>query len=317
MALPTRSDLEQTYRLVHAHLHRTPVLRSRSLDALSGARLFFKCENFQRTGSFKMRGALNALLRLDGEQKARGVATHSSGNFAQALALAAHEAGVPAFIVMPENAPAVKRQAVEAFGGRVFPCGPALSDREARLREVLEETGATFIHPSDDLMVILGQGTAAMELLEDQPDLEVIIAPVGGGGLLAGSALAAHHFGREVQVLAGEPRNADDAWQSLRAGRIIPPENPQTIADGLRTALGEVNFPIIQRLVSDIIRVEEEEILHALKLLLQRLKIVVEPSSAVAFAAVLKEPERFRGKRVGVLLSGGNLDWNVLTAGEE
>jgi threonine dehydratase len=281
---------------------------------MSGAQLFFKCENLQKMGAFKMRGAANAILQLNAEARQKGVATHSSGNFAQALALSANMLGVKAYIVMPSNSPAVKKAAVKGYGGEIIECEPTLQAREDTLQKVVEQTGATFIHPFNDENVIMGQGTAALELLEEIPDLDVIISPVGGGGLLGGTALAAHFFSPTTTVIAAEPLGADDAWQSKNAGYIIPQSNPQTIADGLRTSLGDKTFPIIRDLVEDIVRVEEQEIVEALRLLMERMKLVVEPSGAVPLAALLKEKERFAGKRIGIILSGGNVDLKTLAA---
>lgn len=311
--IPTKEDLERASKRIAPFIHQTPVLTSQSLNRISGARLFFKCENFQKMGAFKMRGASHAVQRLSAKEKERGVATHSSGNFAQALSLAAKSAGIKAYIVMPSNAPKVKKEAVLGYGAEVIDCEPNLQAREAVLEKVVQKTGAAFIHPSNDMRVILGQGTAALELIREVPNLDFIVAPVGGGGLLAGTALAAHYFSPDTKVFAGEPMGADDAWQSLRAGKIIPVSNPKTIADGLRTSLGDQNFPIIKKWVRDIIRVEEQEILDALRLIWERLKIIVEPSSAVALAAVLKERDVFGESRVGIILSGGNVDLGALS----
>ncbi|MEY3053295.1 MAG: hypothetical protein RLY31_3080 [Bacteroidota bacterium] len=297
---------------ITSYIHRTPVLTSRFLNQLTGAELFFKCENFQRMGAFKMRGAANAILCLSAEQRDKGVATHSSGNFAQALALAAKLLGVRAHIVMPSNAPAVKRAAVTDYGGRIITCPPTQQDRENTLAEVVADTGATFLHPYDQDPVILGQGTAALELIQDQPGLDLLLAPVGGGGLLAGSALAAEFFSPGLTVLGAEPLGADDAWQSLRQGRIVPSLRPDTIADGLRTSLGERTFPILRSLVGDIVRVSEAYIATATYLLFERMKLVAEPSGAVPLAAVLSDKERFAGKKVGIILSGGNVDLRSL-----
>lgn len=263
-------------------------------------------------GAFKMRGAANAILQLTEEQRQRGVATHSSGNFAQAMALAAQMLGIPAYIVMPSNSPEVKKAAVRGYGGEIIECEPNLAAREATLAQVVERTGATFVHPFNDGNVIMGQGTAALELLQDVENLDVVIAPVGGGGLISGTALAAHHFSPESKVWAAEPQGANDAWQSKNEGKIVPQTNPQTIADGLRTSLGDKTFPIIRDYVERIVLVEEEEIIGALRLLMERMKIVVEPSGAVALAAVLKEKKVLAGKRVGVILSGGNVDLKAL-----
>ncbi len=259
-----------------------------------------------------MRGAMNAVLQLSDAQKAKGVVTHSSGNFAQALALAAQSVGVKAYIVMPQNAPQVKKYAVRGYGGEIIECESTPEAREQVAAQVQQEKGAFFIHPSNDLDVILGQGTAALELLEDQPQLQTIFSPVGGGGLIAGTALAAHYFGKNCQVVGGEPFGADDAYRSLQSGKIEGNNTTNTIADGLRTQLGDINFPIIKNHVTKIIRVDEEEITASMKLIWERLKVVVEPSSAVAFAALLREKEAYQGQKVGVILSGGNADLSKL-----
>ncbi|WP_210485778.1 pyridoxal-phosphate dependent enzyme [Rufibacter aurantiacus] len=303
-----KEDLLATQARITPFIHRTPVLTSRLLNEISGAEVFFKCENFQRMGAFKMRGAVNAVLQLSEEQKTRGVVTHSSGNFAQALALAAQSIGVKAYIVMPENAPQVKKDAVRGYGGEIIECASNPIAREEVAAQVEKETGSYFIHPSNDKDVILGQGTAAMELLEEQPDLRYIFSPVGGGGLIGGTALAAHFFGRDCKVVGGEPFEADDAYRSLLSGQIESNDTTHTLADGLRTQLGDINFPIIRQHVEKIIRVEEKEIIAALRLIWERLKIVVEPSSAVALAALLRNKEDYAGQKVGVILSGGNVD---------
>lgn len=310
----TPSAFTETHRRIAPYIHRTLVMTSKTLDRMSGATLFIKCDNFQRMGAFKMRGATNAILCLPQKERAKGVATHSSGNFAQALSLAAKEIGVKAWIVMPSNSPQVKKDAVRDYGGEIIECAPNLQAREDTLRQVVGATGATFIHPYDDYDVILGQGTVAMELLEDCPRLDYIVSPVGGGGLLSGIALATHFFSPNTKVLAAEPLGADDAWQSIQAGKIIPQTNPQTIADGLRTSLGEKTFPIIRDYVERILRVAEPEIIEALRLLMERMKLVVEPSGAVPLAAVMNEKEAFAGKKIGIVLSGGNVDLKTLGA---
>jgi len=303
-----QQDLIAAHQRIAPYIHRTPVLTSRLLDELAGAQLFFKCDNFQKTGAFKMRGATNAIMQLDDEQRRRGVVTHSSGNFAQALSFAAHSLGIKAYIVMPATAPQVKKDAVRGYGGIITECEPTLSAREQTARNIQQREGATFIHSSNNLDVILGQGTAAKELLEEQPDLDVIFAPVGGGGLLAGTALAAHAFGDNCQVIGGEPLEADDAYRSLQSGVIQSNITTNTIADGLKTQLGDVDFPIIQQHVQRIIRVEEQEIVAAMRLIWERLKVIAEPSAAVPLAALLREKEGFQGKKVGLIVSGGNLD---------
>ncbi len=308
----SKQDFLAVHERIKPYIHETPVLTSSLLNEMAGASLFFKCENFQKMGAFKMRGAANAILNLPKEQQQKGVVTHSSGNFAQAVSLAAKSLGVPAYIVMPSTAPQVKKDAVKTYGGRITECPPTLPEREKAAQKIMEETGATFVHPSNDLDVIYGQGTAAIELLQTHPDLDFLITPVGGGGLIAGSALAVHYFGKNCKTIGAEPFEADDAYRSLQSGKIEENESANTIADGLKTQLGDKNFPIIQQLVSEIIRVEEKEIIAALKLIWERMKIVVEPSSATAFAAVLREKEKFRGKKAGIIISGGNVDLQKL-----
>lgn len=294
--------------LISPHIHQTPVLRSRLMDQRSGASLFFKCENFQKGGSYKIRGATHALLRLLEQGPVPAVVTHSSGNFAQALSLAAHNLGIPAYIVMPRTAPAVKKDAVRTYKGTISECEPTLAAREETARSLREKTGAVFIHPSDDPMVMLGQGTAAMELMEEVSGLDTIVAPVGGGGLLSGTALAVHFFGEACEAMGAEPFAVDDAYRSLKSGKIERNETTDTLADGLKTVLGQHTFPVLQQYVKTIIRVEESEIVRAMRLVWERMKIIIEPSSAVAVAAVLREPATFAGKRVGILVSGGNVD---------
>ena len=307
-----KEKLHQCHRRIIPHIHRTPVLSSRAINKISGADIQFKCENFQRGGAYKIRGATNAVLQLSDAQKKNGVVTHSSGNFAQALSLAAKSAGTEGFIVMPSNAPKVKKDAVREYGGEIIESGPEPMAREAMADKVLGEKQAVFIHPSNDEQVIVGQGTAAMELLEDHPDLDYIIVPVGGGGLIAGTALAAHHFGNACQVIGAEPFAVDDAFRSLKSGKIESNETTDTIADGLKTQLGDKSFPIIHKHVDTIIRVTEKEIVNAMRLIWERMKIVVEPSSAVALAAVLSEKDRFADKKVGIVVSGGNVDLKAL-----
>jgi threonine dehydratase len=292
--------------------HRTPVMRSRFFDERTGARVAFKCENFQKAGAFKFRGAANAVLSLTDEESRRGVVTHSSGNHAQALALAASLRGAPATIVMPAGSAAVKRAAVIGYGATVIDCAPTLAAREETAAEAVRRTGGVFVHPYDDARIIAGQGTAALELLEDAPDLDVIFTPVGGGGLLCGTAITASAVSPRTRVIAGEPTGADDAQRSLAAGVIVPSVNPQTVADGLRTSLGELNFPIIQRYVAEILTVDDAQTLAAMRLVWERMKIIIEPSSAVPVAALLANAERFAGLNIGVILSGGNVDLAAL-----
>lgn len=304
--------LKQVLEKIQPHIHRTPVLKSTLIDELVGVKLWFKCENFQKMGAFKMRGATNAILNLSEEKKAKGVVTHSSGNFAQALSLAAKSLNVPAYIVMPESAPEVKKAAVRTYKGEITECPSTLKDREETANKIKKDTGASFIHPSNDIDVILGQGTAAIELLQDYPDLDFIVCPVGGGGLIAGTALAVKHFGKNCKCIGAEPMEADDAWRSMQSGKIETNVTANTIADGLKTQLGDKNFPIILENVEEIIRVSEEEIRAALRLIWERMKIVVEPSSAVPLAAIIKEKDKFQNKKVGIIISGGNVDLSAL-----
>jgi threonine dehydratase len=306
--IPTASDIEQAHERIKPYIHRTPVMTSSSLDELAACQLYFKCENFQKVGAFKARGAMNALLSLSREQRAKGVATHSSGNHAQALSRAAKIMGVKAYVVMPRTAPAIKKQGVKGYAGEIFECEPTLAARESTLAEVIEKTGAVEIHPFNNYDVIAGQATVAKELLEEVGSLDFIVAPVGGGGLLSGTALAAKYFSPSTVVIAGEPELANDAFRSLQSGEIELPSPPTSIADGLLTSLSDKTFAIIREHVSRIITVTDPEIIQAMRLIWERLKIVVEPSSAVAFAAVLKEKSKFANKKVGVILTGGNVD---------
>jgi threonine dehydratase len=293
---------------IRPYIHRTPVLTSASLDRLTGARVMLKCENLQKVGAFKFRGATNAVYALSESEAARGVATHSSGNHAQALALAARLRGIPAYIVMPDNAPAVKKAAVNGYGGRIFYCVPNQEVREETLNRILSETGAVLVHPYDNPLVIAGQGTAALELLEEHPDLDVLIAPVGGGGLLSGTALAATGISPGIRVIGAEPEMADDAYRSLQEGKIIPSLNPQTIADGLLTSLGDLTFPIIRDQVEQIVTVSEKAIIEGMRLIWERTKLIIEPSSAVPIGLLLEKKIDLSGLQVGVIISGGNVD---------
>lgn len=304
--------LQNVHNRIKPYIHNTPVLTSQLINTICEAQVFFKCENFQKMGAFKMRGAANAILNLTETQKSKGVVTHSSGNFAQALSLAAKQMGVKAYIVMPKNAPQVKKEAVKTYKGIIVECDSNLEAREFEAKRIQMEKGATFIHPSNDDAVIYGNATAAIEFLEDYPDLDYIFTPVGGGGLLAGTLLASKYFSKNCKVIAGEPIAVDDAYRSLKSGIIEKNETSNTIADGLRTHLGDRNFPIIKAHVDTIIRVEEDDIVYAMKLIWERMKIVIEPSSAVAFAALLKEKEVLKHKKIGVILSGGNVDLSQL-----
>lgn len=309
---PSLSDIRAAHDRIQPFIHRTPILTSTAINQIAGCEIFFKCENFQKVGAFKARGATNAVMKLSLADRAKGVATHSSGNHAAALARAASVAGIPSYIVMPSNAPEIKKKAVKGYGGEIIECEPNLKARETTLESVVARTGATFIPPYDYLDVIEGQATCALELLEDQPDLDILMAPVGGGGLLGGTALAAHYLQPSIQIIAGEPAGADDAFQSFHAGKIIPQTGPNTIADGLLTSLGTLNFELIQRYVTDILLATDPEIIDAMRLIYERMKIVIEPSCAVPLAALLANPSRFAGKKVGIILTGGNVDLGKL-----
>ncbi|WP_437747306.1 pyridoxal-phosphate dependent enzyme [Sorangium sp. So ce302] len=303
--LPTVEDIRGAAVRIAPHAHVTPVMTSRTIDGIAGARVFFKCENLQRVGAFKFRGACNAVLSLSDEEARRGVATHSSGNHAAALALAARIRGVAAYIVMPENAPAVKRAAVEGYGARVVSCAPTLRSREETIARVISETGAIFVHPYNDPRIIAGQGTAALELAAQVDDLDAVVAPVGGGGLLSGTAIATGSLSR-ARTIGAEPEAADDAARSMREGRIIPSNDPVTIADGLRTSLGELTFAVLRERGVEIVTVSEEDIVKAMRVVWERMKLVIEPSAAVPVAAVLRR--LVHGARIGVIVSGGNVD---------
>lgn len=303
-----QKTLIDVHNRIKPFIHNTPVLTSRLLNDMAGTQVFFKCENFQKMGAFKMRGASNAILSLTQEERLKGVITHSSGNFAQAVALAANQLGVKSYIVMPKNAPQVKKDAVRAYGGEIIESESTPIAREEMADKIQQETGATFLHPSNQDEVIYGNATAAIELLQEYPNLDYILAPVGGGGLIAGTALAAHYFGNNCKVIGGEPSQADDAFRSLQSGTIEFNNTVDTVADGLRTNLGDRNFPIIQKYVERIILVDEVDIIHAMRLIWERLKIIIEPSCAVPFAALLKEREQFKNKTIGIILSGGNVD---------
>ncbi|MEZ2413467.1 pyridoxal-phosphate dependent enzyme [Muriicola sp. E247] len=304
--------LPACHEIIKPFIHRTPVLTSGLINDIIGAEVFFKCENFQRMGAYKMRGATHALLKLSDAERSKGVVTHSSGNFAQALALAAQSIGVKAHIVMPTSAPEVKKKGVLEYGGIIYECEPTLEARNTAAQEIQRKTGATFIHPSNDPEVILGQGTAAYELLQDYPNLDYIFVPVGGGGLIAGSALAASYLGNTSKVIGTEPFEVDDAYRSLKSRKIENNKTTNTIADGLKTQLGSNTFPVILEHVERIIRVEEQEIIDAMRLIWERMKIVVEASSAVALAGLYRERSAFKGKQLGVIISGGNVDLSNL-----
>lgn len=309
---PTLQDIQTASSRIASLARRTPVLTSRRLDELAGAEVFFKCENFQRTGSFKIRGASNAVLSLGDDELARGVVTHSSGNHASAVACAARHRGVRADIVVPENTPMAKREATAAFGGHVHLCASTLAARHAAVEEIQARTGATLVHPYDDPRVIAGQGTAVLELLEEFPDLDAVVAPVSGGGLLSGTAIATTGLRPGVEIYGAEPERADDAFRSFRSGKLEPAGPGDTLADGLRATLCQRTLEILQTHVSDILTVSEVQIVEAMRLMWTFLKIVVEPSGAVPYAMLLAHRERFAGRRVGLIVSGGNLDLDKL-----
>jgi threonine dehydratase len=304
----SKRAIEQAHKRIRPFIHNTPVLQSAAINSIAGADIYFKCENFQKIGAFKIRGGMNAALSLSETDLKKGLATHSSGNHAQAIALAAKLLGTKAYIVMPNNSPKVKINAVRGYGAEVTLCEPTLEARETTVKTIVDRTGATFIHPFDNLQVITGQATCAKELLKQVPDLQIVMAPVGGGGLLSGTALSTHYYGKNAIVIAGEPEGAADAILSFKSGKVEKAPYIKTIADGLLTNLSDLTLGIIREHVTDIITVSEDEIKSALRLIYERLKIVVEPSCVVPFAALLKGKERFSGKKVGIILTGGNVD---------
>jgi threonine dehydratase len=309
---PTFEDVLEAAERIRGHVHRTPVMTSRAIDGIAGARLFFKCENLQKVGAFKARGATNAVLALDEEAAGRGVATHSSGNHAAALAYAASLRGVPAHVVMPSSAPPVKKAAVAGYGALITECEPTLEAREATLEAVVERTDATFVHAYDNPMVIAGQGTASLELINDAPDLDIVMAPVGGGGLMSGTAIAVSSSRPDITLWGSEPAGANDAFRSLRDGTRYPSVNPRTVADGLLTSLSERTFRILSARLEGILTVGEASIIRAMRLIWERTKLLVEPSGAVPLAAVLEHTEQFADRRVGLIISGGNIDLESL-----
>ena len=304
--------IEQARARIQGRVHRTPVMTSQALDSLSGARLYFKCENLQNAGAFKARGATNAVFALSDAEASKGVATHSSGNHAAALARAARLRGIPAYIVMPNNSPKAKQASVGRYGGKIVFCEPTQQAREAGVERLIAETGATLVHPYDVLRVMAGLATEAVELLEEVPNLDMILSPVSGGGLLSGIAVAAKTLKPEISIIGVEPAGADDAYRSFRSGKIEPLANPQTIADGLRATLGWKTFPEIRRHVDDIVTVSEEAIVASMRQIWEVMKIIVEPSGAVAYAGVFARRFPLEGRRIGVVLSGGNLDLDQL-----
>ncbi len=309
---PLKEDISAAHERIKPFIHHTPVMTSQSINAMVGAELFLKCENLQKVGAFKYRGATNAVLSLTDDERKNGVATHSSGNHAQALALAARNNGLKAYIVMPLTSSKVKLDAVRGYGAEVITCEPNQKSREETLADAVKRTGATFIHPYNNYHIITGQATAAKELIEDVKGLDVIMAPVGGGGLLSGTALSTHYFSPTSVVIAGEPANANDAYQSMQQGRIVEAVPPNTIADGLLTSLGDKTFDIIRKHVNEIVPVTESEIVTAMRLVWERMKIIIEPSSAVPIAAAFKIKNNIKGKRIGIIISGGNVDLSKL-----
>ena len=312
MHLPSISDIRAAHERIKPFIHQTPVMTSHQLNTIFGCNLFFKCENFQKVGAFKFRGATNAVLLLSGDDKKRGVVTHSSGNHAAALALAATMNGVKPYIVMPETAPEVKKNAVTGYGAEITFCKPTLEARESTARAIIEKTGAVLIHPYDNFNVICGQGTAALELMNEISDLEIIVAPVGGGGLMSGTSTAARAINGKIKVIAAEPLNANDAWKSFTTGLLTPSVNPKTVADGLLTSLSDLTFSIIRKNVDHIFTAKEESIIDCMRLIWERMKIIAEPSSATVLAIVKENPDFFRGKRTGLIISGGNVDFRKL-----
>ncbi len=312
MYIPSFEDMLAARKRVKPYVHRTPVLTSEFLNDLTGADLFFKCENFQKAGAFKVRGACNAVFGLSDDMLARGVATHSSGNHALSLSYAAGRRGIPCYVVMPRTAPQAKKDAVRGYGGIITECEPSISSREAVFAKVQAETGAEFVHPYNDPRVIAGQGTCSAELIEQVTDLDIVIAPIGGGGMISGTCLTLSNLAPNVKIYAAEPEQADDAARSFRAGHIIADDAPVTVADGLKVPLKELTWHFVSNHVTDILTASESEIVDAMKLIWKRMKIVIEPSSAVPLATILKNKSIFAGKRVGIIITGGNVDLDSL-----
>ncbi len=312
MYIPTLADMLIAHERIKPYIHRTPVLTSTYLNELTGAELFFKCENFQKAGAFKVRGASNAVFGLDEETASKGVATHSSGNHALSLAYAAGRRGIPCHVVMPRTAPQAKKDAVRGYGGIITECEPSTSSREAVFAEVQAETGAEFVHPYNDPRVIAGQGTCSKELMEQVEGLDAVVAPIGGGGMVSGTCLTLSNLAPHVEIYAAEPEQADDAYRSFKAGHIIADDAPQTVADGLKVPLKELTWHFVSNHVTDILTASDPEIVDAMKLTWQRMKTVMEPSSAVPLATILKNKDKFAGKRVGVIVTGGNVDLDKL-----
>lgn len=313
MKIPEYSEIQAAHDRIRSFVHRTPVLTSSAVNSILGKDIFFKCENFQKVGAFKFRGAVNAVLCLNDSELRKGVATHSSGNHAAALALAAKTQGVPAFIVMPNNAPQVKKDAVAFYGAEITYCEPTLEARESGLREVVRKTGATFIHPFNNRNVICGQGTAVKELFEEYDDLDAIIAPIGGGGLICGGSIVAKTLHPSCRVIAAEPEGADDAYRSFYQKKLFPSVNPKTIADGLLTSMSPLTYSIVRKNVDEIYTASEGSIVEAMKLIWTRMKIIIEPSSAVPLAILLQHGEKIQEKRIGIIITGGNVDLKTIS----
>lgn len=312
MIIPTYEDMLTAHERIKPHIKRTPVMRSAHLNEISGAELFFKCENFQEPGAFKVRGATNAVFGLDEAQAAKGVATHSSGNHASCLSYAASRRGIPCNVVMPRTAPQAKKDTVRRYGGRITECEPSTSSREETFAKVQAETGGDFVHPYNDPRVIAGQGTCSKEFIEQTDGLDMVVAPIGGGGMISGTCLTLSTLAPECQVIAAEPEQADDAFRSFKAGHIIADDAPKTIADGLLVPLKDLTWSFVSNHVTDIYTASETEIIEAMKLTWKHLRIVMEPSSAVPLATILKNRKRFAGKRVGIVVTGGNVDLDRL-----
>ncbi len=311
-AVPTFKQVQKAYLRIRDKVHRTPVLSSHKVNERAGGTLFFKCENFQKVGAFKFRGATNAVGQLSDQEAQKGVATHSSGNHAQAVALAAKQRDIPAFIVMPENAPKVKVNAVRDYGAEVTFCESTQKARESTLKKVVSETGATFIHPYDNPHIVMGQGSAAIELLEEKPDLDILLAPIGGGGLMSGTSIAVSGLSPKTKIIGTEPEVANDAYLSFKSGELHPVQSTDTVADGLRTSLSELTFACIRRHVDEIVTVKEQEIIDAMRFIWERMKIIIEPSSAVPVAAAFSDNLDIKNQKVGIIISGGNMDLNHL-----
>jgi len=312
MRIPELADIQAACSRIKPFVHHTPVLKSKQLNGIFGCELFFKCENFQKVGAFKFRGATNAVLSLNPDEKERGVVTHSSGNHAAALALAAGMNGIKAYIVMPENAPVVKKNAVAGYGAEITFCKPTLQAREDTTRIIMERTGATLVHPYDNFNVICGQGTAALELLEECADLDIVVAPVGGGGLMSGTSIYVKAINKDIKVYGAEPLNANDAYVSFNSGILTKSVSPDTIADGLLTSLSDLTFSIIRKNVDQILTAKESSIIECMLLVWERMKIIIEPSSATVLSVVKENPELFRNRKTGLIISGGNVDFRKL-----